>query len=142
MALQGHAQAPRSGRKGRKLFTLQEANRSLPYISRVIEDIRAAYQIALTLQQRMDRPMPDDTLQTLQAEYQESIDRLNRFVEELQSVGVDLKDYEMGLVDFPAIHEGREVCLCWRRGEEKIAAWHEVDTGFAGRQDITTYKPD
>jgi hypothetical protein len=142
MALQGHAQAPKPGRKDRRFFTLEQANRSLPYVSRIIEDIRSAYQQAMTLQQRMDRPMPDDTLQSLQQDYQQSIDRLNRFVEELSAVGVELKDYDMGLVDFPARHEGREVCLCWRRGEAKIEAWHEVDSGFAGRQEIGSFKAE
>jgi hypothetical protein len=51
-------------------------------------------------------------------------------------LGVIVKDLEMGLVDFPARRGGREVYLCWRLGEERIAWWHEVDAGFAGRQPL------
>jgi len=47
-----------------------------------------------------------------------------------------LKDYEMGLIDFPAVHQGREVYLCWKLGEKQIVAWHEVDAGFSGRRDV------
>jgi hypothetical protein len=43
------------------------------------------------------------------------------------------------LLDFPAMRAGREVCLCWQRGEESIEYWHEVEAGFAGRQPIAEF---
>jgi hypothetical protein len=54
----------------------------------------------------------------------------------LHLVGVELKDFERGLVDFPALHQDREVLLCWHRGEDEIAFWHELDAGFGGRQSV------
>ncbi len=57
-------------------------------------------------------------------------------IEELQAVGVELKDFDQLLLDFPAIHEGREICLCWHQGESSVNAWHEVGAGYAGRQDV------
>jgi hypothetical protein len=54
----------------------------------------------------------------------------------IAELGVIVKDLEAGLVDFPAMRGGREVYLCWRLGEDHIGWWHEVDSGFAGRQPL------
>ncbi len=66
-----------------------------------------------------------------------AIDRLSQLVDELAEIGVELKDYETGLVDFVGRHEGRDVYLCWKLGEEKITHWHELNTGFAGRKPVS-----
>jgi hypothetical protein len=68
------------------------------------------------------------------------MDHLSELVDELRVVGVELKDFEKGLVDFPAVHEGREVFLCWHWGEDKVQTWHEIDAGYAGRQDVALLK--
>ena len=62
---------------------------------------------------------------------------LNLLIDELQQIGVELKDFEKGLVDFPAVHLNREISLCWHSGETNVHTWHEVDAGYAGRQDVT-----
>lgn len=59
-----------------------------------------------------------------------------RCVEELQSLGVLVKDLDEGLVDFPALRGDEEVLLCWRLGEEDIEFWHPADEGFAGRRPL------
>ena len=66
--------------------------------------------------------------------------RLDHLVREIQATGAVLKDLNTGLVDFPALRDGREVYLCWRFDEEQIAYWHETDAGFAGRK-LWTQKP-
>ncbi len=63
--------------------------------------------------------------------------KLEDFVDELSEIGCELKDYQTGLIDFVGRHEGRDVYLCWKLGEERITHWHEVDTGFAGRQSVS-----
>jgi len=125
----------------RKHFTLEEARRALPYISRVVKDIMACYSYVLELRERLEIPRPDDSSNELKRDYEAGMEKLNTLLEEMQQVGVELKDFERGLVDFPAWHDGREVCLCWHVGESTIGAWHEVDAGFAGRQDITLLEP-
>jgi hypothetical protein len=141
MALEpGSATVSRTPRKGRKYFKLEEANRSLTYVSRVVEDITGCYRQAVEIRQRLERPHPEDNAEQLRSRYELAMDKLNELIDELHQVGVELKDFDKGLVDFPAIHEGREVLLCWHRGEKTIQAWHEVDAGFAGRQDIATFK--
>ena len=69
-----------------------------------------------------------------------SIDRLEQLVDELSGVGVELKDYETGLVDFVGRHDGRDVYLCWKLGEERITHWHELNAGFAGRKPVSTLR--
>ena len=54
----------------------------------------------------------------------------------LQQLGVVVKDLDRGLVDFPALHNGEEVLLCWQVGEDEVAFWHGVDEGFAGRKPL------
>ncbi len=127
---------------GRKYFTLDEANRALPYVARVTKDVRETYQHAVALQERIDRPATGDDSDAMHREYEATIDQLNGFVDELTEVGVELKDYDTGLLDFPALHQGREICLCWRHGEKAVAAWHETDAGFAGRQDVAMLKDE
>ena len=61
---------------------------------------------------------------------------VKRAVEQLQRLGVLVKDLDRGLVDFPTLRDGEEVLLCWRVGEEEIAHWHGVDEGFAGRKPL------
>jgi hypothetical protein len=60
--------------------------------------------------------------------------RVDTLVRQILATGAILKDINAGLVDFPALRDGREVYLCWRYGEEQLAYWHEIDAGFAGRQ--------
>ena len=57
-------------------------------------------------------------------------------VEELDGLGVLVKDLDSGLVDFPALHRGEEVLLCWQVGEPEVAHWHGLDEGFAGRKPL------
>ena len=57
-------------------------------------------------------------------------------VEGLQRLGLLVKDLDRGLVDFPALHNGEEVLLCWQVGEDEVAYWHGVDEGFAGRKPL------
>ncbi len=77
----------------------------------------------------------DESLR-LQAEIEELVWELEEVVGTLEEIGVEAKDFELGIVDFPARYQGRFVMLCYRPGEGRIRFWHEVDDGFAGRQSI------
>ena len=61
---------------------------------------------------------------------------LARLVDEIIAHGAQVKDLDSGLVDFPALHHGETVLLCWQLGEDEIAWWHRVDDGFAGRRPL------
>ncbi len=128
---------------GRRFFTRIEANSTLPLVSRITRDLVKQYQtfngLHTRLQDAMLNDKPSDDIPVLESQREIAMQRLNGYVNELTELGCELKDWEIGLVDFPALLDGREVCLCWKSGEEGIEFWHETSTGFPGRQPI---KPD
>ncbi len=122
-----------------KFFTVEEANALLPRIRALIEDIFGVRQQAMTM-----RP---DILPVLEkaannggshktGELFEIFKDFETLIAELQGLGCELKGLEQGLVDFPAIINGRQVYLCWQYNEPKVAFWHDIDAGFAGRQPL------
>jgi len=72
----------------------------------------------------------------LEAELEAVGSEIERCLAQLDDAGVQVKDLDSGLLDFPARHEGREILLCWRVGEDRVAYWHGIDEGFAGRKPI------
>jgi hypothetical protein len=121
-------------------FTLDEARRTLPLVSRIVADIVAAYPAFQArvdeLQRLTAEGVPEARVAEIRRELDEEAARINAFVAELQQIGGVFKGFEQGLVDFHAELDGRTICLCWKHGEEQITHWHELDAGFAGRQPI------
>ena len=72
----------------------------------------------------------------LDEQFQRESQAVTQAAERLERLGVLVKDLDTGLVDFPALHEGEEVLLCWQVGEDEVAHWHGVDEGFAGRKPL------
>jgi hypothetical protein len=72
------------------------------------------------------------------SEIAQEFTRLDQIVRMILATGAFLKDVNLGLVDFPAWREDREIYLCWKYGEERIGYWHELDGGFSGRQPISS----
>ncbi len=128
-----------------RLFTVEKANRALPLVRRIVEDVVTEHPRWKDLVSRYEllaagtRPEWGETaeLRGLRKEIDAVAERINGYLRELEQIGCQLKGFEQGLVDFYGQHEGRLVFLCWRRGEEQVSHWHELDTGFAGRQPIT-----
>jgi len=120
----------------RRRFTLVEANRSLPLVKRIVADIVQTQQVATQLHAQAET-LSGREQQNAQSELQRQVDRLQEYVDELTDIGVELKDYQTGLIDFIARHQGREVYLCWKLGEDQITHWHELQAGFAGRQPVS-----
>jgi hypothetical protein len=70
------------------------------------------------------------------AEFAAVVAELERCVDALEELGVQVKDVDLGLVDFPALREGEAVLLCWHVGEERVEWWHGVEEGYAGRKPV------
>ena len=131
-----------------RLFTPEEANAALPevraLVARLVDERRALVTLG-------------EELETMQAliggnggsldpgrvgELQEAVARaaadLAGLVDELHGLGVQVKDLDRGLIDFPASHPGSgdTVLLCWELGEPAVAHWHDLEEGFAGRKPL------
>lgn len=137
------ADAISAKRKARRLkcqmFTRQQANRSLVLVRRILQDAVRGYQVILTLQKRLQRLARQGRraqLEAVQSEYQTAANRLNAYIEELSRVGCELKDLEIGVVSFPAVHRGQEIRLCWQLGEDKVTHYHAATESFINRQPL------
>lgn len=127
--------------KPRKVFTLEEANRTLPLVTRVIRDIVAEHQTLSDLNAKAreaDEQGRQSVVEGIRDTMHDHLHQLEDYVEELQQVGCEFKDPREGLVDFPArIPKGnRLVFLCWKLGESEIRFWHAINSGFAGRKPV------
>lgn len=132
----------------KKYFTVDQANKTLPLVEKIVGDIVQQFRIVNDLGNRLngvlqrdgkrrgDDPYAEELAQT-KAEFDIEEERLRGFQSELEQLGVELKGAD-GLCDFPGLKDGREVCLCWKLGEPSVLFWHEVHTGFAGRQPIAS----
>jgi hypothetical protein len=133
-----------------KYFTLEEANATLPYVRRVVEDIVAEYlhwKDRIFAYEKLAANAPRGAGETdEQLALREEVDaiarRINQCVSELQSVGCIFKGFDGGLVDFCSQRGGRDIYLCWKLGEPEIGHWHEIDAGFAGRRPIATLESE
>ena len=112
-------------------FTLEEANKTLPLVKRIVADIVHNHTEVTRLQAQLETAGA-----AAQDQLAKSLEHLQDYVEELTEIGCELKDYRLGLIDFIGRHEGRDVCLCWKLGEDRITHWHEIDAGYSGRQPI------
>jgi hypothetical protein len=130
--------------KKRKLYTLDEANATLPLLRAILRDVT---NLANELRDRFERlsrlQKPDgldaahrEEIEHLTAEFERGQEKMHEYELELQNLDVELKDYYTGLIDFRHLRDGREVFLCWRLGEEEVAHWHELNSGFQGRKKI------
>ena len=78
-----------------------------------------------------------DELRLTRLRMQGLVDQMAAGVARIEAMGITLRDIGEGLVDFPALVNGRQVWLCWRNGEEAVEYWHSIDTGFSGRQPLS-----
>ena len=135
-----------SGQKEKKYFTVESANKMLPLVRSISTDIVQSFRELNELRGRLEilqgsrreglSKAHREEVEEVERDFEKRKGELHTLVEELRGLGVELKGPD-GLVDFPAIIDDREVCLCWKVGEPEVMFWHEVDAGFSGRQHLT-----
>ena len=127
----------------RSRFTVEEANRTLPLVRRIVGDavrdywrwqdkVRQYEEVAAT----RVADVPSEEAERLEREASQLARDIDGYISEIRELGVEFKGFDTGLVDFPGEVDGRPVLLCWQLGEESIQYWHEEDAGFAGRQPL------
>lgn len=125
-----------------KLYTAEQADRTLPLVRRIVDDIVRAHarwrEVVDELERERSAAAGDRAEQTRKLERRavELARDMDGLEEELGDLGIALKDRQIGLIDFPGELDGRQVWLCWRLGEPAVRYWHELDAGFAGRQPL------
>jgi len=144
----------------KQFFTLADANDQLSLLRELFERVMQLRAQLKTLYHRLENaghppreehlrgssslarrtgeaaPPPVDVQRDLVL-FRGLVETLREQVDEIQKTGCLIKDIEVGLVDWPARHHGREVFLCWKYGEPEVAWWHDVDAGFAGRRPVS-----
>jgi hypothetical protein len=129
-----------------KHFTVESANRTLPLVRSIVADIVQKFHELHDLHARLEvlqgsrrdalTAAHREEVEEVERDFEQKQDELRVVVDELQGLGVQLKGPD-GLVDFPALLDGREVYLCWKFGEPEVLFWHELEAGFKGRQHLT-----
>ena len=129
-----------------RLFTVREANATLPLVRAITRDLVSVSRELIDRRERLSGILAGRRLSTGNpydeelAQIEEQLDRdearIQDFVDELQQLGVELKSAVEGLVDFPAMLDGRRVYLCWKLGEDEVGHWHETDNGYSSRKPL------
>jgi hypothetical protein len=123
-----------------RVFTLVEARGLIPTLRRLLTRMAKAREGLLDLRIEIDLARENARYgggSPAGPTYLKYMLEFTEAIQEIQALGVQVKDFGKGLVDFPYEHEGRIVFLCWKPDEDEINWWHETDTGFGGRQPLT-----
>jgi len=121
-----------------KIFTVEEANALLPQVRVIVGKIQRAHRKIARYRDHAKKAAEGAEQggggMSEGVAYAALLTNLTTQITALESLGVQIKDFERGLVDFPSLRDGRVVLLCWQLGEgDELEWWHDVDAGFAGR---------
>ena len=128
-----------------RYFTVEEATALLPRLRQILGEMQERKRVLDSLRQDLrlaaakatgNGQLMEKELAEKRRAMEETARRLEEMAGQITEMGCELKGIDEGLVDFPARLEGRDIYLCWRLEEERIAYWHELHTGFAGRQPL------
>ncbi len=141
--------------QGEKQFTVALANRTLPLVRAIVGDIVTLYRDVTERRSRLDAlkgrkgkaaqlrddPYREEVVQ-VERDLDKDVARLQEYVEELHDIGIELKDPQVGLVDFPTEIDGKTAFLCWQLGESEVQFWHSKEAGYANREPLTNRPTD
>jgi hypothetical protein len=124
-----------------KLFTVEEANSLLPNVRPIVKKIQRAHRNLMAYQTAAKHAAEGAELGgggiSNGLLYAQLLVDLSVKAGQLETLGIQLKDYGHGLIDFPSMREGRVVLLCWKADEgDNIEWWHDLEAGFGGRQPL------
>jgi hypothetical protein len=129
-----------------KVISIQEANRMLPLLRRIVVDIMSHWEQIISkrtelecLEKEISAPGEDQTpsqatgLVDLKAELNYLIDKINNYIREVEELGCFVEEFRRGIINFPSLFHGRKVFLCWKPDEREVEHWHELDETFKDR---------
>jgi hypothetical protein len=140
-----------------RFYDLDSANARIPEMREILEQLKSQREDLIRLRDLVlerqeaveaggdpsggqprstDEDEPDDELRLIRLRMQGLIDQMQAAVARIDDLGITLREIESGLIDFPALANGRQIWLCWRLGEDDIGWWHELNEGFSGRREL------
>jgi hypothetical protein len=124
-------------------FGIDAANERLRDVKPLLEQLKSDRDRVAEIQAELERGRKSngssehaEQLAEMEQEVRRLVRRMQETVNQIDEWGVTLRDIRSGLIDFPALANGRPIWLCWRLGEDDIAWWHETSVGFDGRQPL------
>lgn len=133
-----------------KLISIEEANRMLPLLRQIVVDIMTNWERIIYKRTELeciekgvdaagsgsDPKAREANLQGLKLELNVLIDRINNYIREVEDLGCFVEEFKRGIINFPSLHNGRKVFLCWKPDEVSVTHWHELDESFNDRARI------
>ena len=119
-------------------FTREEANALLPQLTSMLTQLREAKEELTDTEahEALSEAAPTNGGGDEGKQVGVAFLEVRRLLDMIEQAGIVLRDIDRGLIDFPAVLEGREVYLCWELGEDEVAFWHDLETGFGGREPL------
>ena len=138
-----------------KLVSIEEANRMLPLLRSIVDDIRYCWEQIIAKRTRLETLEKgqegaeadagdtsggeDEVAQEItdvKSDLNRLIERINNYIREVEDLGCFVEEFKRGIINFPSLYHGRKVFLCWGLGEEAVGNWHELDESFNDRVKI------
>jgi hypothetical protein len=122
-----------------RIFTLNEANHQLPQLEELLTEIKHLRKFLGSIEAEIKKASGHAVQgggSPFGPSYLKTLERMLKNIEQINEMGVLVKDLDKGLCDFAYMMDGRVVYLCWKLGETEIGWWHETNAGFAGRQPL------
>ncbi len=119
-----------------KLYSVEEANALLPYLSPTLVELRERWEEAAEAREAISTSATGNGWSTKREKWASTLARVGELIDRLNDWAIQVRDINTGLIDFPAERDGEPIWLCWRLGEPDVAYWHSRDEGFAGRQPL------
>ncbi len=119
-----------------KHWTPEEANELLPYLAPTLVELREKFEDAVKIREQVAVAAASNGGSHERDDWSHTLARVGELIDRLRDWGIELRDVNQGLVDFPALIEGEEAFLCWRLGENEVGFWHPPETGIAGRRPL------
>lgn len=119
-----------------KIYTVEEANALLPYLSPTLVELREKFEEAARAREAIALAAAGNGWSDKRERWAHTLARVEELVERINEWQILLRDIATGLVDFPGERGGERIWLCWRLGEPDVSYWHPVDEGFSGRRPL------
>ena len=117
-------------------YTIDRANERIADLDEMLVLLRGQREDLRAAKAEHDASASADDQQRLRLRIRGIVDQMQATVTRIDAWGIALRDIGTGLIDFPALANGRQIWLCWRLGEGPIEWWHELDSGFSGRRPL------